>query len=222
MELRRHAIAYLHATRWTEQLAEAPDGADFDAARDWFAAGRPAVVRRYASGECGGVPLGIPLPPRLGKRRVRLRVGAAAVARIVPPPALADALDAAPDAWAPRLGELDLRLGAAGVAARVYGSLAWQRLTGEPYVTPDSDVDLLLAPATRAQLAACLRELEDFAGGAPRIDGEIVLPSGEGIAWRELAARPRELLARSLGGVRLLAPADVDAAFRRQEAACSL
>jgi phosphoribosyl-dephospho-CoA transferase len=221
MDLRRHALAYLRAPGWSEHLACPPDPADLDAARAWFAAGRPAVVRRYAGGETIGVPLGIPLPPRQGKRRVRLRVGNAAIARIVPPVALEAAIAAAPAAWAPRLRELDRRLAAAGVAARVYGSLAWQRLTGEAYVTPDSDVDLLLAPATRGELDACLRILAECAGGAPRIDGEIVLPCGAGVAWRELAARPREVLARSLDGVRLLQWADVDAAFRREDAACS-
>jgi phosphoribosyl-dephospho-CoA transferase len=221
MELRRHALAYLRAPGWSEHLACPLDPAVLDAARSWFAAGRPAVVRRYASGETGGVPLGIPLPPQQGKRRLALRVGDAAVAKIAPPVALEAAIAAAPAAWAPRLRELDRRLAAAGVAARVYGSLAWQRLTGEAYVTPDSDVDLLLEPATHGELDACLQVLAEYAGGPPRIDGEILLPSGAGVAWRELAARPREVLARSLAGVRLFQWADVDAAFRRKEAACS-
>lgn len=221
MDLRRHALAYLRRPLRSEYFMESPEGADIDTARAWFAAGRPAVVRRYADGETGGVPLGIPLPPRHGRRRVRLRVGAAAVARLAPPITLERALGAAPRAWVARLRELNRRLAAAGVAARVYGSLAWQQLTGEAYVTPDSDVDLLLAPATRRELDACLGVLADYAAGAPRIDGEIELPSAEGVAWRELAAQPRELLARSPGGIRLLPLADVDAAYRRQEAACS-
>lgn len=94
------------------------------------------------------------------------------------------------------MGALAERLADAGFLARVFGSLAWGWLTGLSYVRPDSDVDLLIEPDSwgdAVRLTDLLTEAA-AAAGAPRLDGEIILPGGWGVAWRELAARPNAVL----------------------------
>jgi len=68
---------------------------------------------------------------------------------------------------------------------RVHGSYGWQRITGLEYVTAHSDIDLHLAvfDADIADRVAALLDRFDWKG--PRIDGELLFPSGDAVAWRE-------------------------------------
>jgi phosphoribosyl-dephospho-CoA transferase len=81
----------------------------------------------------------------------------------------------------------------------VTGPLAWQHVTGEPYVTGRSSVDLLLRPRTRLQLEtliALLRARED--GEGPRLDGEVLLGWSDAVAWRDLASGRRRVLVKGI------------------------
>jgi phosphoribosyl-dephospho-CoA transferase len=49
---------------------------------------------------------------------------------------------------------------------------------------PDSDIDLLFFPANRNALDAGLALLERYSAVLP-LDGEIVFPSGDAVAWKE-------------------------------------
>ncbi|MGT2480636.1 hypothetical protein ACU4GR_21470 [Methylobacterium oryzae CBMB20] len=66
----------------------------------WAASGRPLIVRRRVPGETGdAVPLGLPLPPADGKRRIGLALPASALS---PAPAVARPFEAAahaPEPW---------------------------------------------------------------------------------------------------------------------------
>jgi phosphoribosyl-dephospho-CoA transferase len=80
----------------------------------------------------------------------------------------------------------------------------WQHLSGIPYLTPASDVDLLVRPRDAVELRSALALLAASGpAGAPRLDGEVQLPDGRGVAWRELAARPDRVLVKSARGVAL-------------------
>jgi phosphoribosyl-dephospho-CoA transferase len=89
----------------------------------------------------------------------------------------------------------------------VFGSLLWQHLTGLPYLSGTSDLDLLwpVAGAVDARLLPALAALD--ADAPMRLDGEIVLPDGRGVNWRELhAAAPDEaVLAKQRDGLALCA-----------------
>ncbi len=79
------------------------------------------------------------------------------------------------------------------------GPLAWQHVTGEPYVTGRSSVDLLLRPRTRLQLEkviALLHVREDEEG--PRLDGEVLLGWSDAVAWRDLASGRRRVLVKGI------------------------
>ena len=84
----------------------------------------------------------------------------------------------------------------------MFGSFAWQFFAADPamiYVTRNSDIDLLLTPAHGAQLAAWIALLQNFESRwpAPRLDGEIALPGGDFVSWREFAARPKKFWSRA-------------------------
>ncbi len=165
----------------------------------WDAAGRPLILRR-GSAE-GGLPLGLPLPISMGKRRIGLVL---APDRVCPRPTPAPSAVAcrAPECWRSTLHAAAALGRTFGVTVTPYGALLWQALLGLDYLHAGSDLDLLWrcpGPVPAGLLAA----LSDLAARAPmRIDGEIVV-GGQGVQWRELAlAWPGDrLLCRSRAGV---------------------
>jgi phosphoribosyl-dephospho-CoA transferase len=184
----------------------------------WLALGRPAVAARHGGTPPGAIALGIALPGA-GKRRVALAVDPEAVARVEPPLELAAVIASAPASWRDLLRVLDEEARSAGVALGVYGSLAWQHLSGEPYVTSGSDVDLLAPAGTEAQLRAALSLLGAHARDrAPSLDGELLLPGGRAVAWREVLSGGARLLVKSARAV-ALEPAGVALAFPAREVA---
>jgi phosphoribosyl-dephospho-CoA transferase len=202
----RHDLVWL-AAGWEGALAQPLAGDALSAVRAWIARGRPAVACRGATRVAGAVALGVALPPGGRLRRVAFSVRREAVARRSPPLALAAALPAAPPAWRAPLEALGRDAAGAGLDVRVYGSLAWQQLSGEAYLTAASDVDLLVAARDAGELRRALGLLRPRAGDdAPRLDGELLLPGGRGVAWRELARAPARLLVKAIDGVEV-APA---------------
>lgn len=180
----------------------------------WRRNGWPAVARRadpLMGAGLGLIALGLPAPPdpRSGmKMRVALCVDAADAIRIEPPLPLSAAIDAAPDAWRAPLAALDAQAARQGLALRLYGSLAWQAMTAQPYVSAGSDIDVLCAVATHAQLDGALALLQAHARRLP-LDGELTFPAGQAVAWKEwagaagLATRPR-VLAKGSDAVSLM------------------
>jgi phosphoribosyl-dephospho-CoA transferase len=199
----RHERVWLTAQGWKEAAASVRPG-DLRSLALWERQGWPAVVRRRDVGAAGHVvSLGIALPPSgadAPKERIGLRVDAAHIQRRLPALGLIDAMEAAPAAWRADLAVL----AGAGVALRAYGSLALQAITGLPYLTPASDIDLLLAPGSRAELDAGIALLSHYAETLP-LDGEVVFPGGAAVAWKEWRdAGPRSrVLVKTIDAVRL-------------------
>jgi len=157
--------------------------------------------------------LGLALPSR---RRVGVLVARDAIVGWRDPPHLGAALAAAPTAWRLELRDLARRLDAIGVPPRVYGSMAWQHLAADPglvYVTETSDVDLLVRPSSWRAADAALRVLAAAAEASvsPRLDGEVILPDGSGVAWRELAMPREQVLVKTPTAARLFRHAEVRA-----------
>jgi malonate decarboxylase holo-[acyl-carrier-protein] synthase len=148
----------------------------------WGDMGRPLIVRRaIADDPPGQIPLGLPLPPAQGKRRLSLTLRDRDILRAEPPPLLADAAASAPRDWHATID----RLLALDPSTRTFGSLAWQHMTGLPYLTATSDLDLLWYVGGDVDMPARLRAVAAIAARAPlRIDGEIVGAAG-GVHWRE-------------------------------------
>ena len=205
----RHDLAWLTPRGWERALAGAPFGAR-DAIAAWGRAGWPAVVTRaHADAGPDRVALGVALPPRPAdgsKPRIALACATGDIERTGPALALSDAVDAAPSGWRSALKALDEDAADTGLHLRVYGSLSFQALTGQAYVSPRSDIDLLLHPASARDYRRALALLAWHARVLP-LDGEIVFGDGRAVAWKELAAAQHDqarVLAKSLQGIALV------------------
>jgi len=205
----RHELAWLTPRGWERASAGAPASAR-EAIANWGRAGWPAVVTRaHADLGPGQVALGIALSPLASdgsKPRIALSCGTGDIERTGPALALGDAVKASPSGWRKGLAALDEEAADAGLELRVYGSLAFQALTGQAYVTAASDIDLLLHPATALDYRHALALLTRHARMLP-LDGEIVFGGGQGVAWKELAGAQHgqaRVLAKSLQGIALV------------------
>jgi phosphoribosyl-dephospho-CoA transferase len=199
----RHDLVWLTAQGWKEAAASVRPG-DRHSLALWERQGWPAVVRRRDVGQPADVvSLGIALPPAgadAPKQRIGLRAPALQVRRRAHPLPLLDAMAAAPGPWRADLAAL----AAAGVMLRAYGSLALQAITGLPYLTPASDIDVLLAPRSRSELDAGIATLARHAAGLP-LDGEVLFPNGDAVAWKEWrdAGERSRVLVKTIAAVRL-------------------
>jgi phosphoribosyl-dephospho-CoA transferase len=154
----------------------------------WLAADRPLVVARQPCGEVLSetIAVGLALPPALGKRRIALSVAAHDIARHTPPLRLTDAIDHAPAEWQPALAELDAAAMHIELELRVFGSLAWQALSGLHYLTPQSDIDLLWHPLSHTQLQQGIAMLACWEQSSGlRADGEVWFGGNSAVSWRE-------------------------------------
>ena len=121
-----------------------------------------------------------------------------------PPLTLGEVVPSAPRAWRGALIRLEDAFRAIGLPLRVYGSLAWQHIARQAYVTERSDVDVLFRPESRGQLDRALAVLRDWERcSGLRADGEALLPDGSGVAWRELLQARSRVLVKCAGSVEL-------------------
>jgi phosphoribosyl-dephospho-CoA transferase len=205
--LQRHQLVRLTSEGWAgvqsgdrEPLAQA-------ALAHWAAHDLPLVVTRQRVDDSEQVALGLPAPMCWGRRRLALSVPAAALRdpHGFPEPAAITPLLAPPEraAWT----RLTDRLAALGVAPQVYGSHGWQVITCLAYLREGSDLDLWLPVRDAAQADAAAALLDDTDWRSPRLDGEIGLPDGAAVAWREWqqwrAGRADAVLVKHRTGVRL-------------------
>jgi phosphoribosyl-dephospho-CoA transferase len=217
----RHDLVWLTQRGWRQALATAPANCG-EALDRWRQAGWPAVARRADDDlPPGQLAIGIALPPDKvdgAKIRIACRVPAAEVRQHLPPLPLAQTIGAAPKPWRPLLAALERQAAVQGLALSVYGSVALQALTGQAYLTPASDIDLLLHPVTTAQLHSALDLLNSYAGRLA-LDGEIVFPHAQAVAWKELSgalggAAGARVLVKHMQGVSLAATDDLLATMK--------
>lgn len=119
--------------------------------------------------------------------------------------ALEDVASALPARWQAPFARL--QQSGANLGLRVFGSLALQVLTGQIYLRASSDIDLLFRPRSAAELDEGTALLAGHLAELP-LDGEIVFPSGQAVAWKEwFSARGQSgrVLVKSHSGVTLRA-----------------
>ena len=97
----------------------------------------------------------------------------------------------------------------AHVTPCVYGSLMWQTVSNCDYITGTSDLDVLFVCNKSSNMNLLLDSLASLNESRPRLDGEILAPSGWAAAWRELAtartsAAPNSVLVKSGYEARLI------------------
>jgi phosphoribosyl-dephospho-CoA transferase len=206
---RRHELVRIAPEAWAAVTAAVPVAPSL--LLGWASAGWPAIVRRPTPGEPPDmVPIGVPLPPAEGKKRFCLTVPAIAITQRFSPPSLRTVAVVADRAWEPTISAL-IALGERnGVTPAAFGSLLWQYHTGLPYLSRQSDVDVLWPVQAGCQIRSLLAGIAAIERIAPmRIDGEVVFPDWRAVNRRELynvlnQDKPAEVLVKSMGGVRLL------------------
>lgn len=216
----RHDLAWLAGDGWQELLAATPLGTPAHAAiARWADADWPLVVRRRdiapASGWHGDdVCLGLAAPPHPvtgTKLRLPLRVQPKYIARHSAPLPLDAVAHALPLCWQAAFSRL--ANASSGLDLRVFGSLALQALTGQAYLRDSSDIDLLFRPRDNAELDEGTLLLASHLDELP-LDGEIVFPSGQAVAWKEwftARAHSERVLVKSQSSVKLATRAELRA-----------
>lgn len=206
-DLQRHQLVRLTPAGWAGVQAGDREPLAQAALAHWAAHDLPLVVTRQRADEAGCTALGLPAPTCWGRLRLALSVpdtvlrepqefpGMAAITPLLAPDVRA--------AWTTLAG----RLADLGVAPQVYGSHGWQAITGLVYLRESSDLDLWLPVRDAAQADAVAVLLDDADWRGPRLDGEIGLPDGAAVAWREWQqwrmGRTAAVLIKHRTGVRL-------------------
>jgi phosphoribosyl-dephospho-CoA transferase len=169
-------------------LAGRPALADQPLLEQWADREWPVIVRRRAMGEDPGiVPVGVPLPPAAGKRRIAFVLSPDGILQRSVPPLLRVAAKVADLGWQSTIDSL-LALGArTGIEPLAFGSLLWEYLTGLDYLTPQSDLDVLWPVPADVDVLPLVSGIAQIQHDASfRIDGEIVFPDGSAVNWHEL------------------------------------
>ena len=195
--LARHDLLLVSAKNWPTVLGEhlRSPALSLDQAgliARWGDAGWPVIARRAAVGhDPGAVPVGLPLPPSLGKLRLALSIPPGVSWRAVDAIGLAKARECVPTSWDHTVDAVITLGRSLGLTPHVFGALLWQSLTGMAYLTSASDLDLLWRVEDATALPPLLEGLARIeATGPMRIDGEILTAAG-GVNWRELGAALR-------------------------------
>ena len=180
--------------------------------RKWFAANRPAMVaRRQGDEPTDFVRLGVALP---GKQRLTLAVDRSCIAHARAPLSLPEVIESCPVEWIAPLRLLISLAQRMQLQPGVYGSFAWQALTRERYVDKSSDIDLLWPLATATKVATVIAMLAEWERCTQRrADGEVLMPNGDAVCWRELAGASEHVLVKSQFTVAMRSRADVLAQF---------
>ena len=208
--LPRHTLVWIDKRAHDDARAAIGDAGAHGALDEWLDREWPFVVRRREKDEAdlaGAVPLGFPQPRDRGVRGHALAVPADALARIEPPLSLRRVFASLPVPWRDTLDRLERSAHWYGIRLRVCGSMAWQAMTGLPFVAPDSDIDVIAIPRDRSMLERTLRALTEFARDRDVvIDGEIVFPGHDAVSWREWIdpKDANDVIVKHRNGVRLV------------------
>ena len=187
-QFQRHDLVWLSAQAWESVVAAQPPHQMHlqDVFQHWQQQEWPAIVRRRdASAAADEVCIGFALPPKEGyKPKVAATVKTAHILEHQSALSLNSVIQAAPATWQETLRQLQIEASVAGIRFRVYGSLAMQFLTGQTYIGASSDVDLLFRPQDREHLVTGLALLVQYQK-LMALDGEIIFPQDQAVAWKE-------------------------------------
>ncbi len=201
--LQRHDLLRVDPRGWQRMLALRSDLAQLPHVAAWARHGWPVIARRPLCGETPTrIAAAISLPSPARNRGLALQLERADVIGRAAPLDVRAAQAAAPASWRATLAALAAIAEQLDTQAHVFGSLLWQTLTGLRYVRADSDLDLMWRVTHAAQARALAAAIAAAAAASPmRIDGELLLPDGAAVHWREFRQAPRRVLVKTLRAV---------------------
>jgi len=224
--LQRHTRVWPSAAGYASLASHCRDSAARAALGLWTAREWPLVVRRTDDDELRSdetIAVGLALPPSLGKRRLKLRLMRDGIAMHAAPLTLDNVAGAVSNPKFQRtLTPLARAAAREHMVLRLFGSAAWQAQTGLDYLHVDSDIDLLVEPSTSGELESAIALLERAQRDiAVRLDGEIVFPGGDAVAWREWRDTKdgKRVIAKNVAGVALVSRNDLLKRFDRRKLA---
>ena len=180
--IRRHDLIYLSAQA-AEPVARSLVAKQFaNSVIEWIEQGRPFVATRQNPAN-PLLLLGVTLPQAWGRPRLLVQADLCWVEDIQPPLAVAHLEHPELQPLKRSFSRFDFpqELG-------LFGSLAWEILTGESYRTAASDLDLICDVRTPEEMENCLNWFAQAARSVPcRLDGEIRIQNNWAVNWRELA-----------------------------------
>lgn len=153
------------------------DSDTVEAVRNWLGENQPVIVRRPCL-TAEGLHCGVPLPPEQGWKRLGFSIDPAHVKKRLSLPWLSECLPLLPELRQKQLATL------AKLQPEVFGSLAWQYLTGVTCLHEKSDIDLLFRIKSRNELRELLEKLTALDLGDD-CDIEIMLWNNRAFSWRE-------------------------------------
>jgi phosphoribosyl-dephospho-CoA transferase len=217
MNLKRHALIDVSDAGRERILAElAGNGTDRTLLREKF--GRvllperagvrvPGVVRREEIvPRSGCVPVGFCEPVSCGEGRLRIAAFARPedVVRVSSPYEIISMPISQRTTSIAALFAVRPYAKALGLVLGVWGSAAMELYTGLPCTHEGSDLDLLVAAASRKRLYCFMDKIKLMEGRFElRIDVELELPNGYGVHLKELLGQGRTVLGKSIDGVAL-------------------
>lgn len=153
--------------------------------RQWIAEGK-AFVNPRQEARLGNIQLGLAFIQNGVKHRASLQANYEDILRGNPPLELSDCLDMFKREEAIVLGQLIEKLELKGLSLYVFGSVAWEKITGTSYRTDKSDLDLLCDVATMEDLRFVTNAFVEAERALPFcIDGELRFPNDDCVNWLE-------------------------------------
>ena len=208
--LHRQQLVRLSVDGWSRVLQRPWDTEARACLGLWAERGLPLVVTRQPPPHDDALATGLPAPSRFRRRRLAVAVAPRDVLFLDEFPNADAVTRLLPRGLAATWRSLVMALAASDCAARVYGGYGWQALTRMAYVHAESDVDLLLPVTSSAHADAVAQVLASTAWDGPRLDGELLLPDGAAVAWREWRehreGRAAQVLVKRLRSVALETP----------------
>lgn len=169
----------------------------------WASAGRPFIVTRQDPLiPAGQIDLALVLPgSNKAKSRLKYRTQHQDIVSKQAPISLKAVAERLND---PRLQALTQAFSSVNLMPRVYGSYAWQALTGLNYITPTSDLDLLFTLHNQSDLIELQANLAQIiATTSLRIDGELLFAGTHAVAIEEFLSAAETMLCKTLTDVSL-------------------
>ncbi len=181
--LARNQLVWIDTQAWQQIEAQAWDPEAQEILAHWRTHSLPLVVCRHRDEPTADqLCVGLPAPTRWSRRRLSLSIRLAQIKVSGVFPAFLQLARARH--WGRAALDFGMAVSTLGVNARVYGSHGWQLLTDLHYLHAESDIDVSLH-VDDFEMARQLVSILATTALHRRVDGEIVFPNGEAIAWRE-------------------------------------